>query len=264
MRNAITIILFSISHLIFSQNKFLDMRVTYDNDTIYGAFRSNELFDLLDRRYRKSKKQYNVRTLNGKTYFLTLLKNKEFFSDDNDSIVGIGYYSRSPILNEISLKKEHYYYVRTLNKKERRDYIVTHKKDTIYGRIKQTFLGSKRLITDSNEKYSISRKTVISFRRKGDYFYYRKKLRVSESNYIKLLYDGSKAKLYLLEIIKQKSYQYYYYIERNGKLELIIPERFTRMIMRIMPENKELINKLKKREYKFHDIYLVVKYFNES
>jgi len=31
-----------------------------------------------------------------------------------------------------------------------------------------------------------------------------------------------------------------------------------------MPENKKLIEKLKKREYTYYDIYLVVKYFNES
>jgi hypothetical protein len=31
-----------------------------------------------------------------------------------------------------------------------------------------------------------------------------------------------------------------------------------------MPENEALLNKIKKREYTYHDIYLVVKYFNET
>jgi hypothetical protein len=125
----------------------------------------------------------------------------------------------------------------------------------------------------------INQKNVIAYRQKGDKYFFRKKIRALKKGYLQLLYDGDQAKLYVIRIKSQSlgqgvlngdssfdpsAYDYYYYIERNGKLDYILPQRFYQIIRRIMPENEELLNKIKKREYTYHDIYLVVKYFNEA
>lgn len=152
--------------------------------------------------------------------------------------------------------------------------------DTIYGRITAPFLSlNKKLIAASGESYVINEKTVIAYRQKGEEYFFRKKIRALRKGYLKLLYDGDQAKLFEIRIkshslgqgvfngdssFDPSAYDYYYYIERNGKLDYILPQRFYEIILRIMPENEALLNKIKKREYTYHDIYLVVKYFNET
>ena len=260
MRKIILITLIFISQEISSQNKFLDFIITHDNDTIYGRYRGNKLIDSNKKSRKINRKKIKTIRSNDKIYHLTLLKNKEFFSYENDSLIGVSK-NLKPLF-----KKENYYYVRKLNKNERRDFIVINNNDTIFGKIKQTTFEGKKLVTDLGEKYSVS--NSILYREKGAVFFIRNDLKTKGSltspKKAELLYNGKKAKLFKQIIQTQNYYNVHYYIEKDGKMNLIIPERFTKMIMRIMPGNKKLLSKLKKREYTYHDIYLVVKFFNET
>lgn len=109
---------------------------------------------------------------------------------------------------------------------------------------------------------------MTSFRKKGSNYSPKENLRIKGNigsfNIVELLYKGKKSSLYRQVIETHNSYQVNYYIERNRKLVYILPARYSKIIKQIMPENKKLIEKLKKREYTYYDIYLVVKYFNES
>lgn len=262
MRKIILITLIFISHEISSQNKFLDFIVTHSNDTIYGRYRGNKLIDPNKKSHKVNRKKIKTIRSDDKIYHLALLKNKEFFSDGNDSLIGISK-NQKPLF-----KNESFYYVRKLNKNERIDFIVFYEKDTVYGRFKKPLIGVDKLITNSNKKYSAHTSSMTSFRKKGSIYLPKKGLRIKgligSFNIVELLYNGKKSSLYRQIIETHNSYQVNYYIERNGKLEYILPERYSRIIKRIMPENKKLIEKLKKREYTYYDIYLVVKYFNES
>jgi hypothetical protein len=260
MRKIILITLIFISHEISSQNKFLDFIVTHNNDTIYGRYRGNKLIDPNKKSHKVNRKIIKTIRSDDKIYHLALLKNKDFFSDENDSLIEISK-NQKPLF-----KKESYYYVRKLNKKERKDFIVTNNNDTIFGKIKQITFGGKKLVTELGEKYPVSSSKL--FREKGAIFLIRNDLRtkgnLTSPNEVELLYNGRKAKLFKQVIENPNYYNVHYYIEKDGKMELIIPERFTKMITRIMPENKKMLNKLRKREYTYYDIYLVIKYFNEN
>lgn len=264
---------FCISNIVFAQNEFLNYVVTQENDTIYGRLRGNKLLDSKGKKHKVNVKKIKAYQLHDQLYRLTLVENKGFFSDENDSLVGPHEFRR-PLLKDSSR-----YYVRNIQKDRRKDYIVTTKSDTIYGLIKTPFLGTLKLITDNDERYSIDGKSVSAYRSKGEQYYYKTKIRALKKHFLKLLYRGDQVKLFVGKNISQvmnqalvkgtrnfdfSDYDYYYYIERNGKLEYILPQRFYQIIRRIMPENQELINKIKKREYTYHDIYLVVKYFDAT
>jgi hypothetical protein len=125
MRKIILITLSFITYGISSQNKFLDFIVTHNNDTIYGRYRGNKLIDPNKKSHKVNRKKIKTIRSDDKIYHSALLKNKEFFSDKNDSLIGISK-NQKPLF-----KSESYYYVRKLNKKERRDFIVFNGKDTV-------------------------------------------------------------------------------------------------------------------------------------
>lgn len=265
---------FCLSNIVAAQNEFLDFIITQENDTIYGRLRGNKLVDAQGKKHRITEKKVKAYQLHDEIYRLTLVKNKGFFSDENDSLSGAHDLKR-PLLKESSQ-----YYLRKIQKERRRDYIITTEMDTIYGRITSPFLSlNKKLTTATDESFVIQEKTVIAYRQKGEKYFFRKKIRALRKGYLQPLYDGEEAKLYVARIKAQSlgqgvlngdnsfdpsAFDYYYYIERNGNLDYILPQRFFQIIRRIMPENEALLNKIKKREYTYHDIYLVVKYFNET
>jgi hypothetical protein len=258
MKNILTLFLIISSQFVLSQNDFFDFIINHNNDTIYGTYRGKKLIDLNKKTHRINTKKIKTIRFKDRTYYLTLLNSKDFFSDENDSIIGI------QENNGISFNKEGYFYASKLNEKERKEYIVLKGNDKIYGRIKKNRLGSEKLISDSNEEYSLNSNSIISYQKNGSIYFHKENLRNtgyinSDKRLVKLLYNGSKVKLFEQETKNSINY----YIERNGNLEYILPERFYKMISRIMPENKELIKKIRKRVYTYNDIYLVVKYFNE-
>lgn len=55
-----------------------------------------------------------------------------------------------------------------------------------------------------------------------------------------------------------------YFIERDHKLNYVVKNRFYQIILRILPDNKALIKKIRKREYNYYDIKKVIKEFNDS
>ena len=159
----------------------------------------------------------------------------------------------------------------TNNISEMKDYIITKTLDTISENIeiKDGFRNFKFSIEQKN----ISKKEIISFRKNGIEYDYKKKRKVDWADkkyaFLKLLQKG---KINLYEYKIKGSYMdgmkqddaIFYYIERKGKLNLIVPTRFYLMVKRILPENKKLHQMIKKREYTYGDISLVVKYFNEN
>ena len=261
MKRILSIVfLFLVSNSFFSQNKFLDFVVTHQNDTIYGRLRGNKIIDTKKKKHKINRKKIKSIRDNDKIYNLELLKVRDFLSKNNDSL--ISYYKHYKKIIDV----EKYFFVRKLEKQKRKDFIILNNNDTIYGKIGRATLGGKKLVTTEGNKYYIM--SSKAYREKGSFFFKRNDLRtrgnLTAPNEVELLYNGKKAKLYKQVVETTDYYNVHYYIERGGKMELIIPQRFTKMIMRIMPENKNLINKLKNREYSYYDIYLVVKYFNES
>lgn len=119
---------------------------------------------------------------------------------------------------------------------------------------------------------NISRKGIISFRKDGFQYYYKKKRRVG-------FLDKKFAFLRLLEKGEVNLYEYitkeinststgtsdviHYYIERNNEMHLVLSSRFYQIILRVLPDNKERIKKIKKREYNYFDIKEVIEEFND-
>jgi len=67
-------------------------------------------------------------------------------------------------------------------------------------------------------------------------------------------YPGSISNKYLL----------YYFIEIENELILINDINYTKILANILSENQSLVSKILNDEYKAKNIYLIVKYFNES
>ena len=108
--NLILFCCFCISNVVVAQNDFLNFIITQENDTIYGRLRDNKLLDTQGKKHRIIEKKVKAYKLYDKIYHLTLVKNKGFFSDENDSLVGSNELKR-PLLKESSQ-----YYLRKIKK----------------------------------------------------------------------------------------------------------------------------------------------------
>lgn len=101
---------FCFSNIIVAQNEFLNFIITQENDTIYGRLRNNKILDTEGKKHRITEKKVKAYKLYDQIYHLTLVKNKGFFSDENDSLVGSNELKR-PLLKESSQ-----YYLRKIKK----------------------------------------------------------------------------------------------------------------------------------------------------
>ena len=150
------------------------------------------------------------------------------------------------------------------------DYIVTKNLDTLTENIKiKKGLNNFKFYKQDKK---ISKREVISFRKNGEEYKYKKKRKVTFGDkkyaFLKLIQKGE-VNLFEYKITGvygtySEGNSFFYYIERNGKLNLIVPERFYIMIKRILPENKKLHKMIKDKELLYENISSVVKYFNKN
>lgn len=271
----IIFILFLVSINLYSQTDFFDYLVTTENDTITGLFRGNYLIDLNGEKHKLNKSKHLVVKTNDFVYKLEKINIKEFNSIENDSLISF----RAIDQKLVYLPNKSSFYIRFIDRELRKDYIVNINSDTIYGQIKTI---NNKIITEKGESIKIKPKSVKEYRKDGYCYYYKRKRKVTydddKSAYLKLIYDG-RVKLYeyfLNTTLSVKTgskisdnYTYYngysrFYIERNNQIELISNQRIFSIIKDILPENKELLEKIKTREFTYDDIYIIVKYFNEN
>jgi hypothetical protein len=151
-----------------------------------------------------------------------------------------------------------------------KDHIITKNLDTISENIEIKDGFNKFKIKHQNKKIKI--KNIISFKHYGIEYHYKKKRKISLGDkryaFLKLIEKGEvnlfeyKIEGSFMDGMKQDD-AIYYYIERNNKMNLIIPTRFYKMIKRILPENEKLHKMIREKEFTYYDISLVIKYFNE-
>jgi len=272
MRQTTLILILVISFTGFSQDKnFYDFIVTHENDTIFGKYQSSfgavtqstKLIDLKGKSYKIKEKKIKTIKKNGIIYDLINTSIKNFKSYGNDSLIRINQNDNLPIL-----KKEDLIFIHLIDRKLRNDFMVKLNKDTIFGSIKTGNSINEFVIGQNKRK--INSDSINYFRKNGFKYYYKLKRKINpydkKGTFLKLIYDG-KVKLFeyttLVETGHSSLIETHYYIERNDELTLLNPYRFYRIISKILPENKKLLEKIKKREFVAKDIYLIIKYFNE-
>ena len=166
------------------------------------------------------------------------------------------------------------------------DFIINNQKDTIYGQITEY----DQLVDSLGKKTNIRIKNVIEYRKDGYHYYNKKKRRVnpfeSKRGFLKLLIKGD-ANLYEYAFFTKSArsgmgtmdnslmpmhmsmsvsggYSYYYFIERKNNFDLINSHRFYQIMKRLLPENEQILEKIKKKVFDIDDIYFIVKYYNKS
>jgi len=269
MKKIIFIIIF-LSIKSYSQNDLYDYIITSENDTIFGFYQDMKLIDLNKKKHRINSKDVIEIKRNDCIYRLMTVINKDFYSNENDSLIDMNIANIRPLLYKKSTL-----YVRKLDKNLRKDYIVTIQNDTIYGQIKLSTFHNYKLIKKSGEKIMISPSLTLEFRKDGFKYLYKKKRPYTIGDkryaYLKLLYDG-KVKLFDYTILTNSFSPFshsnsfdsetHYYVERNDVIELINPTRIITILKSIIPENKTLFKKIKSREFPYKNMYIIIKYFN--
>lgn len=266
MKKTIVILLLISSYLGFSQEKsFYDFIVLNNNDTIYGKYQTNIFLDLKGKKYKIKKNKIKNIKKNEKIYNLTLITKEQFYSKENDSLISLENENIS------AFKKEEKLYLHNLKRSLRKDYILNIEKDTTYGEIKNRNSINKYEQIINEKGLKIDPKNILEFRMEGFNYYYKEKRKINPSDkkqaYLKLIYKG-KVNLYEYKTLVTISgfssqVETHYYLEKDKTLTLLNPRRFYQIIKRILPENIELHNMIKKRKFNYKDIYLVIKYHNE-
>ena len=269
MKKIIFIIIF-LSIKSYSQNDLYDYIITSKNDTIFGSYQDLKLIDLNKKKHRINSDDVVEIKKNDCIYRLMTVINKDFYSNENDSLIDLKITNTRPLLNKKSTL-----YIRKLDKNLRKDYIITIQNDTIYGQIELSTFNNYKLTKKSGEKIKISPRLTLEFRKDGFKYLYKKKRPYTIGDkrhaYLKLIYDD-KVKLFDYTIIgnypsafnlsNSFSSKTYYYVERDDEIELITPQRISSILKFIIPENKILLKKIKSREFTHKNMYIIIKYFN--
>lgn len=271
------ILALTLPYFGYSQNKFLDFGITQKNDTIYGTIRyaisnrsvlyeksSNHEKDKIKFRVRKLSKFKEIR-LNDKIYTY------EAPSKEDGIYAQIS--TRTIPKDSVVVRLGDF----TNIEKRFPDYVVTTTNDTIYGKIKDPTFGKLQLLDASNVKVKINNDNIKSFRYDNAIFEHKEKERTTffdnKAAYLKLILDGP-VKLYEyefqyshLDIItggRVNTTGYHYYIEKENELTLISGMSYPKKLMELFADNEVLVSKIKNKEYVIDNIYLIVKYYNES
>lgn len=278
MRNlkGFLILVLTLPYLSYSQNEFLDFGITQKNDTIYGTIRyaisnrsvlyeksSNPEKDKIKFRVRRLSKFKKIR-LNDKIYTY------EAPSKEDGIYAQIS--TRTIPKDSVIVRLGDF----TNIEKRFPDYVVTTTNDTVYGNIKDPTFGKLQLLDASNVKIKIDSDNIKSFRYDNAIFEYKEKERTTffdnKAAYLKLILEGP-VKLYEyeyeyshLDINGQRvnSTVYHYYIEKENELTLISGMSYPKKLLELFADNELLVSKIKNKEYVIDNIYLIVKYYNES
>ena len=247
MKTFLYIILLLISAQTQAQNNVLDYLITTTNDTVFGVIKDNKLY----------------KTTKDSAYIYSISKAKAIRK--NDVI-----YKQKPEdykAEKHALILEYKQFISTPEKEQ--DYIVTSSLDTVYGTIKDPFIGAKYIKQTSNKKVKICKKESISYR-KDNAVYHLKQiskpiLSISKDIYLKRIYKG-KASLYKYKTIRSDVEKVdpktYYIIEKSNKLHLISNSNYKQQLIDLFIDNITLTDKIDNDFYSIENIYLIMKYYD--
>jgi hypothetical protein len=141
------------------------------------------------------------------------------------------------------------------------DYVITTARDTLYGTVHTPAITTPYIVTAGGKKVKIKEGTVIAYK-KGIYAYeYRQKPRAynfdKKEAFLPCLYNGGAVKLFGY---KDESGPCYF-LEKEGQLHLVYGGNYIEMIEKLLPDNSELHEMVRRGTYGFENMYLIVKYY---
>jgi len=275
-RKIVSLLLFILSYLSYSQNEFLDFVIDKNNDTIYGTIRNviSKQSVLYELNSNPEKNRIKFHTHRLKKYKKIRFNDKIYTYVKPSNQDGIYAQKESNTISEDSIINRLGDFVSI--EKRLPDFVITNTNDTIYGKIENPIFGKLRLLDVSNKKIKVDKEQIKAFRYNNEIFEHKEKRKATlfdqKDAYLKLLLNG-KVKLYEYESyyteqdlnINQSlnSPENYYYIEKDGELILINNLLHKKRLVELFSDNKELTSKILNKEYVIDNMYLIVKYYNE-
>jgi len=276
IRKIVSLLLFILSCLSYSQNEFLDFVIDKNNDTIYGTIRNviSKQSVLYELNSDPEKNRIKFHTHRLKKYKKIRFNDKIYTYVKPFNLDGIYAQKESNTISEDSIINRLGDFVSI--EKRLPDFVITNTNDTIYGKIENPIFGKLRLLDMSNKKIKVDKEQIKAFRHNNEIFEHKEKRKATlfdqKDAYLKLLLNG-KVKLYEYESyyteqdlnINQSlnSPENYYYIEKDGELILINNLLHKKRLVELFSDNKELTSKILNKEYVIDNMYLIVKYYNE-
>lgn len=275
-KNSIFFVILLILPIISNtQNEFLDFIVDQKGDTIYGTVRN-----IISKRSALYEKINNGDKIKFRTHKLKQYKTLRFNGDIYNyetPMTQDGIYEKETFRNipDDSIAKTLGNFVNV--KKRLPDFIITNSNDSIFGQIKNPTLGKLYLDNGSNEKFKIDKDIIKSYRYNNEIYVCKEKRKATifddKKAYMKLVLDGD-IKLYEYQndvtdynfnTIRQfRNTNKYFYIEKGNEIILLGEYLYKKKLAELFSENKNLVAKILNDEYTIDNIYLIVKYFNES
>lgn len=286
-----TIVLFSI--IASGQHEYDDFIVKQNNDTVYGKIRMYnqpggllsyavrirpKLIDSEGNKYIITERLVKSLKYNDVVYNLEEVAIKSIFSK-SPNLTGkqIDYDSVMDFENDFRVTNELYktsgkMYVSKVNYKSS-DFIVTNSNDTIFGdfKSKSSFDKPRFRVNLEDKFFTVSTDNYKSFRRDGYTYLAKEKSAVvigdSKKGFLRLLIDGN-TKLYDYRLKGYSPNGYadkstHYFIEKNGILKYINRSRFIRITSILFEDHKDLVKRLRNREFSYQNMYLLVKEYND-
>jgi hypothetical protein len=276
-RRTFLILTFILPLFAFSQNEFLDFVIDKDNDTIYGTIRNvfSKRSILYEKNFNPVKDKIKFRSHELRKYKKIRFNDKIYTYVEPSKEDGIYTKKTTKIISKDSIVKTLGDFVNI--QKRLPDFIVTNSNDTIYGKIKDPSLGKLHFLDSSNTKINIEKEKIKNYRYNNEIYVYKEKRKATifdkKGAYMKLVLDG-KVKLYEYEYYTN-TYNFdtnmyegrsttYFYIEKGKEITLLGEFLYKKKLAEFFSENQNLATKILNEEYTIDNIYLIVKYFNES
>ena len=222
-----------------AQNTALDYLVTETNDTIYGVIKDDKL--------HKIKKDSSL------TYFISKAKTIR----KNDVIYNLKTEDFKTDKNLITLEYKQFISV----SQKQKDYILNIDSDTIYGKIKDPFLGPKFIKNSSGSKTKICKEQTTSYRK--DNIIYdlnlitQPILSIDKQVFLKRIYKG-KASLYEYTVLRNDAGSInpktFYIIEKENQLNLISNIDYKQRLIDLFIDNIKLVDKIDNNFYSIEKI----------
>ncbi|MBC7440469.1 MAG: hypothetical protein H7250_10875 [Flavobacterium sp.] len=269
MKIKIILFCFFLFQSVFSQKEFLDYLVTEKNDTIYGTFRNNALFEK-----NLYPEKDGIKFYSHKISKMKIIR----FNDD----IYFRQAREDGIYKSVPARDSSNFVLKTkgsfLNKKPRlQEFIVLVNNDTIYGEISEPMIGNLYLSDKNGKKHKIKNETIKTYRFRNELYEFKEKTKVD-------LFDTKESFLKVLAIGKVNLYEYeyqhdnatknrrkpkeYYFIEKDGQLillnSIIGGLKIKKKLTEIFKDNNDLVRQISDDVYGLQNIYLILKKYNSN
>jgi len=238
------ILVLIVGHVAQAQNDYLDYIVSEKNDTIYGVIKGEKLY----------------KTTKDSTYSIDLSKAKSIRKND-------------VVYNSVSTGNDNNiiinYYGFTSSKTKLEDFIVKSNLDTIFGTIKDPFIGAKYIRTENNSKVKVCKDEAVSYQKENQIYdlkhITKPILSIDKDVFLKRIYKG-KANLYEYHILRNDAGSVnpknFYIIEKDNTLYLISNSNYKQQLVDIFIHNNKLAEKIDNNFFAIENIYLILKYYD--